>query len=251
MVTQAAVDSENFEDLEELFDHIATKGGTMADDIESPPLRAPDIISEGTTSEAEKVLTQVGHLTRELHENLRALGYDKLLEKTAAAIPDASDRLNYVIRMTEQAAERTMNATDVVKPIQDQIARDATALSKQWNRLFAKELGIAEFKELVVQTRGFLDEVPEQTATTNAQLMEIMMAQDFQDLTGQVIKKTTEIIQTLECQLLQLLVDNMPQEKRTEAENGLLNGPVINAEGRGDVVTSQGQVDDLLESLGF
>jgi chemotaxis protein CheZ len=248
---QAEVISENSDDLEELFDHIVTKGGTIANDDVCQPLRVSDIASEGATNDAEKVLIQVGHLTRALHENLRALGYDKLIEKTAAAIPDANDRLAYVITMTEQAAERTLNATDVVKPIQDQIARGATALSEQWNRLFARELEIAEFKELVARTRGFLDEIPEQTATTNAQMMEIMMAQDFQDLTGQVIKKTTEIIQTLECQLLQLLLDNMPQEKRSEAASSLMNGPVINAEGRGDVVTSQSQVDDLLESLGF
>jgi chemotaxis protein CheZ len=90
-----------------------------------------------------------------------------------------------------------------------------------------------------------------QTVATSAQLMEIMMAQDFQDLTGQVIKKTTEIIQKVESELLQLLLDNIPQEKRKDASSGLMNGPVINADGRSDVVTSQNQVDDLLESLGF
>ena len=249
---QAASVSENVDALEELFDSIATKGGTTDNHGVSQPLRVPDIARDGITSEADNVLVQVGHLTRQLHENLRALGYDKLIEKTAAEIPDASDRLSYVITMTEQAAERTLNATDVVKPIQDQLARGATALSEQWNQLFARGQGNAEFNELVAQTRSFLDGIPGQTTATNAQLMEIMMAQDFQDLTGQVIKKTTEIIQTVERQLLQLLLDYMPQEKRTEAAtNGLMNGPVISAEGRSDVVTNQNQVDDLLESLGF
>ncbi|MFY9329913.1 MAG: protein phosphatase CheZ [Georgfuchsia sp.] len=248
---QAASVSENVDTLEELFDNIATKCGTMDTHGVSQPLRVSDIARDGITGEAENVLVQVGHLTRQLHENLRALGYDKLIEKTAAEIPDASDRLSYVITMTEQAAERTLNATDVVKPIQDQLARGAEALSAQWNQLFAGGQGNAEFDELVAQTRSFLDVVPGQTAATNAQLMEIMMAQDFQDLTGQVIKKTTEIIQTVERQLLQLLLDNMPQEKRTEATNGLMNGPVVSAEGRSDVVTNQNQVDDLLESLGF
>ena len=235
--------SETSDILDELFDGIAKP----VESAPQPP-HTPCATDEGG---AEKVLARVGHLTRTLHESLRALGYDKVIEKTAAAIPDARDRLAYVITMTEQAAERTLNATDVVKPIQDQLAGNATQIAEQWNRLFARELGIEEFKKLVAQTRDFLDAVPAQTAATNAQLMEIMMAQDFQDLTGQVIKKTTEIIQMLERELLQLLFDNMPQEKRTEAVKSLVNGPVINAEGRNDVVTSQTQVDDLLESLGF
>ena len=81
--------------------------------------------------------------------------------------------------------------------------------------------------------------------------MEIMMAQDFQDLTGQVIKKVISLAQDLESQLMSLLIEAMPGEKRTESVENLLNGPVINAEGRTDVVASQQQVDDLLESLGF
>jgi chemotaxis protein CheZ len=81
--------------------------------------------------------------------------------------------------------------------------------------------------------------------------MEIMMAQDFQDLTGQVIKKVVEMAQVLETQLLQLLLDSMPADKRVEAPEGLMNGPVVNPDGRDDVVTTQEQVDDLLDSLGF
>jgi chemotaxis protein CheZ len=81
--------------------------------------------------------------------------------------------------------------------------------------------------------------------------MEIIMAQDFQDLTGQVIKKVLEAAQNLESQLLALLIEATPEDKRQAVDPGLLNGPVINAAGRSDVVTSQEQVDDLLESLGF
>ena len=77
------------------------------------------------------------------------------------------------------------------------------------------------------------------------------MAQDFQDLTGQVIKKIIELTQNMEQQLLSLLLENAPASVKAEINNSLLNGPVINAQGRSDVVTSQDQVDDLLESLGF
>jgi chemotaxis protein CheZ len=87
---------------------------------------------------------------------------------------------------------------------------------------------------------------------TKAQLLEIMMAQDFQDLTGQVIKKVIAIAQDVEAQLMGVLIETMPGEMRVaESVSSLLNGPVINAEGRTDVVGTQQQVDDLLDSLGF
>lgn len=261
--------SASSDDLEALFDSIVLSNATTTSEVKTGEVDCQPSQSSSSKEEsamegggssigptdsagsAEKVLSRVGQLTRTLHESLRALGYDKAIEETASAIPDARDRLAYVITMTKQAADRTLNAIDVMNPIQESLANRATDLSVQWDRLFAKELGIEEFKALVMRTRGFLGDVPVQTVATSAQLMEIMMAQDFQDLTGQVIKKTTEIIQKLEGELLQLLLDNIPQEKRKDASSGLMNGPVINADGRNDVVTSQNQVDDLLESLGF
>jgi chemotaxis protein CheZ len=78
-----------------------------------------------------------------------------------------------------------------------------------------------------------------------------MMAQDFQDLTGQVIKKIVTLSQELEASLMGLLLEVVPETKRTEEVNSLMNGPVINAQGRADVVVNQEQVDDLLDSLGF
>ena len=109
-----------------------------------------------------------------------------------------------------------------------------------------------QFRDLALRTRDYLDKVPEAAAATNAQLTNIMMAQDFQDLTGQVIKKITEMVQDVEHQLLKVLIDHAPAERRVAAQSsGLLNGPVINPGGGNDVVTSQAQVDELLESLGF
>lgn len=77
------------------------------------------------------------------------------------------------------------------------------------------------------------------------------MAQDFQDLTGQVIKKVTELGHSLESQLVQLLIEFSPHDAARDTDNGLLNGPQVNPAGKADVVADQEQVDDLLESLGF
>ncbi len=219
------------------------------------PAAAAAGTGEAEDSIADKVISRVGQLTRTLHDSLRELGYNKRLEEAASAIPDAQDRLAYVAVMTEKAAERSLNATEIARPIQDRLAAEASGLSGRWQQLFdgqgSGQLDTDAFKQLVTQTRNYLDEVPSRTNATNAQLLDIMMAQDFQDLTGQVIKKITQMVQLLEQELVRLLLDNIPADKRNEASAGLMNGPVVNPEGRSDVVTNQNQVDDLLASLGF
>ena len=200
----------------------------------------------------ERLLSKVGQMTRILHDSLRELGYDKIIEKAAAQIPDARDRMSYIANMAERAAERSLTATEIARPIQDGLANEATSLDARWQELFDKKLTPDQFRQLVGDTRHFLAGVPARAGATNVQLMEIMMAQDFQDLTGQVIKRVTAVTHDLESQLVQLLVDNLPAERRPEINSSdLMNGPVINADGRSDVVTNQKQVDDLLESLGF
>jgi chemotaxis protein CheZ len=228
-------------DLEALFDTVATEYTTSHAVDESHELE----------HSCENVFNKVGHLARQLHDTLRQLGYDHALEDVAQQMPDARSRLNYVAQMTENAASRVLNATDVAIPLQDDVEKRSSALHDRWEKLYRNELSVDEFKALATETRGFLGDVPGFARDTRAQLNEIMMAQDFQDLTGQVIKKIVEMSQQLESGLLQVLIEAMPAEKRAAAPEGLLNGPVINSEGRSDVVTSQEQVDDLLESLGF
>jgi chemotaxis protein CheZ len=198
----------------------------------------------------EQLLTRIGLLTRQMLESMRELGLDKGIARAAEAIPDARDRLTYVAKMTERAAERALNAIDVAQPIQDNLSMQAVELSERWTEWSAAAPTLAGANQLVSDTRHYLSEVPLQTQATSAQLMEIMMAQDFQDLTGQVIKKMMDLIKEMETQLLQLLVDNTPDEKRQEVSSGLLNGPRIKS-GAPDTLDDQGQVDDLLASLGF
>jgi chemotaxis protein CheZ len=233
--------SEDSDDLQALFDSIAAKK-TAAQAGES----------EGDWPAQGKVFQQVGHMVRQLHDTLGNLGYDKLIEKTVSAIPDTKDRLSYIANLTEQAACKVLNATDIANPLQDELETGAALLSAKWEALYANKMGVEDFKLLAAETRGFLkNAVPQRTAATKEQLLEIMMAQDFQDLTGQVIKKVIAVAQEMESQLMGLLIETMPGDKRTASVETLLNGPVINAAGRTDVVVSQQQVDDLLDSLGF
>lgn len=203
----------------------------------------------------KKVIDQIGQLTRNLHDSLRELGYDKRLEMIAAEVPEAQDKLSYVASKTEQAAERTLNATEIAMPIQEKLSANAVHLSEQWKHALETQQTHPDtetFKTLLIETLHYLDKVPEHTNATNAQLLEIMMAQDFQDLTGQVIKKITHMVQSLEKDLIDLLLANVPNKKAAAVVNeGFLNGPVTNPEKHTDVVCNQDQVDDLLASLGF
>ena len=244
--TAAAGDSP---ELEALFESVAGQIAAPAARRTPAPEVAP--APEAATAQADNVFQRLGQMTRPLHDTLRELGFDRALEEAAKAIPDARQRLAYVAQMTEQAASRVLNATDVAKPIQDRLQSQAMGLSSRWDRLLGGDLSVEEFKTLVGDTHAYLKEVPKQTEATSEQLMEIMMAQDFQDLTGQVIKKIVDLAQRMETELLQALIEAMPQDMKFEAPEGLMNGPVVNAEGRADVVANQEQVDDLLESLGF
>ncbi|CDG82164.1 protein phosphatase CheZ [Janthinobacterium agaricidamnosum] len=198
----------------------------------------------------EEFLRRIGQMTRALHDSLRGLGLDKLIEKAASEIPDVRDRLDYVARMSEQAAQKVLNATDAAGPMQDTINANAKELSASWQGLIDGGASEQQWRTLAAHTVATLADTSVNTSATKAHLMEIMMAQDFQDLTGQVIKKVTSIAQNLEQQLVQMLVDFAPAEMRRELDNGLLNGPQINPTAP-DVVSDQGQVDDLLDSLGF
>jgi chemotaxis protein CheZ len=203
----------------------------------------------------DEVLSRIGHMTRALHENLRGLGLDKLIEKAASDIPDARDRLDYVARLSEQAAKRVLDATDAANPLQDGIDASGAELSGAWRALLdapaSDNPGDAAWRALAERTVASLDTARASATATKGHLMDIMMAQDFQDLTGQVIKRITGIAQNLEKQLVQVLVDFAPAEVRREFDSGLMNGPQIKPEGNSEIVADQGQVDDLLDSLGF
>jgi chemotaxis protein CheZ len=230
------------DDLQALFDSVVQAQAPS-------PAPVVSVAAEGGPQD-EVVFNRLGHLARQLHDSLRGLGVDKLLADTADQIPDARQRLAYIAQMTEQAASKVLNAADIAKPIQEELMARSTAMSQRWDRMFANQLSVDEFKLLAADTRTYFAEAPPKLKISNDQLMAIIMAQDFQDLTGQVIKKVVDVVQGMETQLLSVLIEAMPEERKAAAPEGLLNGPVINAAGK-DVVTNQAQVDDLLESLGF
>lgn len=198
------------------------------------------------------IFSRIGQLTRLLRDSMSNLGLDRAVIEAAEAIPDARDRLSYVVGKTSQAANCALTCVEVARPLQDQLIEQATSLTERWDEWFADPIELPMARELVTDTRSFLQATPELATKTNEQLMEIMMAQDFQDLTGQVIQRMLHLIESIEKELVHVLIQHMPEAQLQDAENPetLKNGPQIDPTKTG-VVATQDQVDDLLESLGF
>lgn len=201
---------------------------------------------------SEEMFNAIGKLTRNLLDTLREMGYDKKLDRMVHTdIPEARDRLNYVANLSQQAAERTLNAAESVQDIAGLLGEQAGNLAVRWGDLFDNRLSVDQFKELAHVTRAHLDAHAAQSAKVSADLIEIIIAQGSQDLTGQVIKKLLEMARQMECELVHLLLLATPPDKQVAFTDPLLAGPAVRPGVGGATISSQAQVDDLLESLGF
>lgn len=203
-----------------------------------------------TCGNAKHLRDRVGQITRSLHESLEALSLDRSLADIAAAIPDARSRLQYVTEMCERSAQKVLDTLDELSPLQDATRTDSAGLLRQWDALIERGDRPADgYKALFVQTRAVLAATVERTNQTTSLHTDIMMAQDFQDLTGQVCRKIEAITQKIESELVSLLIESAPEEHRSRHQD-MLEGPQVVA-GRSDTVNSQSEVDDLLKELGF
>ncbi|PSJ46249.1 protein phosphatase [Zobellella endophytica] len=211
--------------------------------------------------EANALLGQVGQLTRQLHESLREFQSDpRLPELAQSEIPDARERLNYVIDMTDKAANRTMDAVEASLPIADRLNDRIQQVMPGWAELMQRQLELNKFKELCFQLNDFLKDSEQDADRLRQLLTEILMAQDYQDLTGQMIRKVINLVHEVEAKLVDILsvfgrLPGMEAEKvpakATPVSAIVAEGPIMNKEQRDDVVSDQDGVDDLLSSLGF
>jgi chemotaxis protein CheZ len=222
-------------------------------DAAAPSADAGHVPGEG--HEGVELYQRIGHLTRTLHNALHELGYHDSLAVARDHLPDARDRLAYIARLTGDAAEKVLNSVDRARGVQDAMCARAKGLHARWGAVASYaavgQRATPAGQALVEETCAFLASLDDHATLTNSILTEIMMAQDFHDLTGQVIRKVVSLSQELEEQLVNLLIEATPIEQRRKIESGTLEGPVVNAENRTDVVTDQAGVDDLLASLGF
>ena len=213
---------------------------------------ADGILDELTQPKGRDLFQEVGRLTRNLHDAIEEFMTDSpIAELAEREIPDASERLSYVITITEESANTTLGAVEASMPLVNELADKANILAGQWKRFRQRELSVDEFRVLSQELNVFLQVARDHSGQLHGRLSEVLLAQGFQDLTGQVIRKVITLIHDVEDQLVQLVRisgSRLPEKKRN---NGGLEGPVVPGVDQGDVMTGQDDVDDLLSSLGF
>jgi chemotaxis protein CheZ len=210
------------------------------------------VISVKTEAPMHDVHQRIGLLTRQLHDSLNGLGLTEQLKDSVEELPDAKSRLAYIARLTGDAAEKVLNSVDQAKCLHDEIAVETRRIAE----LIVKDPVGAVARGHVM---NFVTHVEQSSRAIDQRLTEIMMAQDFHDLTGQVIARVVGLTTAIEEQLVNLLIETAPATTAKAAITTTaraerpheLSGPVVSPETSKDVVTNQSQVDDLLASLGF
>jgi chemotaxis protein CheZ len=203
-----------------------------------------DLAPQVSGTASPEVFQRLGMLTRQLHDTLTQLGVMPKLQMAADGLPDARSRLQYIAEKTAAAADKVLNSVDSAKAEHIKVAADTRRIA---------EAIVADPVKAVASgaVMNFVGDIEAATMRIDNHLTDIMLAQDFHDLTGQVVAKVVKLAGDLEDSLIKLLVEVAPPEQANKVEQLVLNGPVVNPEGRTDVVASQGEVDDLLASLGF
>jgi len=205
----------------------------------------------------EEAYARLGTITRQMHEALTALGGNQL-QAIVQEIPNARDRLAYVGKMTEDAANKVLSLVEIAKPQCDDLSERGEQLSQSLARMAASaDLSVDKARGLMLTCGKFAQSTAQFSSSQSSVLSDIMMAQDFQDLSGQVIKKVIDIITRTELQLVQLLIDSSPESQAAaaaaeiEKEPATVDTHVLEGPQTADNALQQDDVDDLLASLGF
>ncbi|MBM7073912.1 protein phosphatase CheZ [Shewanella sp. 202IG2-18] len=218
--------------------------------------KADELLKELASPLQKDLYDEIGKLTRQLHSALIEFQVDnRLKELTNTDIPDAKERLNYVIDMTEQAANKTMDAVEESLPLANALITNINNVQPQWDRLMLRDLDLQNFKKLCFDIQDMMQRSGHDSVRLRDLLNQILMAQDFQDLTGQMIRRVITLVHEVESNLISMLTIFGEQSNENENPSTInkieAEGPIVNADTREDVVTGQDEVDDLLSSLGF
>lgn len=208
--------------------------------VECDPPQAKEKPDKATTK------AKLGAITRELHDALRALGAAPELQRVIREIPDTRSRLSYVGDMTEKAAHRVLSLVEEAMPKADIHGARSRAFAELAARHAALSVPDPATAGIVDRFAAFGEESVSFAAQQKQVLSDIMLTQDFQDLSGQVIKKVIDMITRTERQLVQLLLDDEELEVVSPPVDDPLQGPQTP-----DNALEQGDVDDLLASMGF
>ncbi len=223
--------------------------------------KADKLLDEITSLRESSLYQELGKLTRDFHNALNSFKTDARISRIAGEdIPDAKERLKHVIKMTEDAANKTLNIVEDAFPVCDSLSSDANEMKDAWDRFSRREMDADEFRQVARKMGTFLEDVTRGMGDLKSGLNDVLMAQDFQDLTGQIILKVINLVSEVEENLVNLvrisgqnLTTSDPEEIEQEEKRmkEQLAGPIVPGVNDDGAVSNQDEVDDLLSSLGF
>ncbi len=216
---------------------------------------AKSIIAELTALRESDLFMELGKLTRDIHESINSFGSDdRVVELTQEDIPDAKERLNYIVTKTDEAAHRTMNDAEEAMEIIESFTQKGEDIHVIWQKFRTSELSKSEFLSLTAELDHFFASIHDESNKVKEIMTDIMMAQDYQDITGQMIKQVITMVQEIEEKLVHLVSisgASLSEGKIKNEDGSMAHGPQLPTANKSEVATNQNDVDDLLASLGF
>lgn len=188
---------------------------------------------------------KIGQAAAQLHRLLKELGHAKGLERSASTMPDARARLSFIDQTMHDASEKTISAVENSLPLTKSTRKSCAKLSKKLSA--AEDLA---HHALVQETISELGEIAASEDSIHHDLMQIMEAQEFRDVAGQMVNKILGAAVEIETILLDILREYAPNhDDSLISHEGLTAGPTVKS--GADDVSGQDDVDDLLASMGF
>lgn len=193
---------------------------------------------------------QVGVLARQLHDSLK--GFAETLDPTLVdivedKIPDSGSRLEHILKLTENAANITL---DHVEAMQRRNQEEQNKVAQLKESVCGMKAVGDMAQKLLAETQSSLDDLQNSLKQTSADLITVLTAQDYQDLTGQIIQKIIVLLKELESNLVSVIrTFGVRLDGRMDAVSDELYGPAH--AGRTSSMHSQDDVDSLLAEFGF
>lgn len=205
---------------------------------------APEKTSPAPRKKRDERIDKIGQATARLHRILKELGHTRHLEKSASTMPDARERLSFIDKSMHDASERTISAVEASLPLTSQNRTTCSELS-----MHLADANFTEQPALIQEAISKLGEIAMAEESVHHNLMQIMEAQEFRDVAGQMVNKIVDAAVEIETILLDILKEYAPNSKDSLiSTEGLTAGPGKQTQ---DSVNGQDEVDDLLASLGL
>lgn len=242
-------------DLQQQFGPIiAALAGALAAGDEKTFYAELDLLVE---QRERSLFGELRKLTADLQSALVRFSVDsRLVDLAEKEVPDAKLRLDHVLKMTDEAAHRTMDLVEQCAPIADRTAKQAEEIVDLWRRFRARSIAVEDFRDMVRRMDSFLEAASTDMGTVRGNLSEVLLTQGYQDLSGQIIRGVMKLVGELETALVELVRLSKGGPKNSEAGTDAPSvargfGPVVPGVDHGPAVGDQQDVDALLSGLGM